>query len=70
MVGKLYSDNDGVIRAVGLRASKLYIERLIQYLCPLELHCDVEKQQSSVNTKHQRLMKMQKNTDHDIQQQQ
>ena len=41
---------DGVKSAVGLRTSKLYIEPLIQYLYPLELHCDVKKQPSSVNT--------------------
>ena len=50
MVYKLYRGKDGVIRAVGLRTSKSYIERQIQNLHPLELHCDVEKQQSSVNT--------------------
>ena len=50
MVDKLYRGKDGVIRAVGLRTSKSYIERQIQYLHPLELHCDVEKQPSSVNT--------------------
>ena len=50
MVDKLYRGKDGVIRAVGLRTSKSYIERQIQYLHPLELHCDVEKQPSSVDT--------------------
>ena len=50
MVVKLYRGKGGVIRAVGLRPSKSYIERQIQYLHPLELHCDVEKQPSSVNT--------------------
>ena len=50
MVDKLYRGKDGVIRAVGLRTSKSYIERQIQYLHPLKLHCDVEKQPSSVNT--------------------
>ena len=42
-------DKDGVIRAVGLRTSKSYIERPIDYLNKLELHCDVEKQSSSLN---------------------
>ena len=50
MVDKLYRGKDSVIRAVGLRTSKSYIERPIQYLYPLKLHCDVEKQSSSVNT--------------------
>ena len=50
MVDKLYRGKYGVIRAVGLRASKSYTERPIQYLYPLELHCDVEKQPLSVNT--------------------
>ena len=50
MVDKLYRGKDGGIRAVGLRTSKSYIERPIQYLDPLELHCDVEKQSSLANT--------------------
>ena len=50
MVDKSYRGKYGVIRAVGLRTSKSYIERPIQYLYPLELHCDVEKQPLSVNT--------------------
>ena len=49
LVDKLYRDEDGLIRAVGLRTSKPYIDRSIQYLYPLKLHCDVEKQPSSVN---------------------
>ena len=50
MVDKLYRGKDGVIRAVGLRTSKSYIERPIQYLYLLELHCDAEKQSLSANT--------------------
>ena len=42
MVDKLYRGKGGVIRAVGLRTSKSYIKRPIQYFYPLELHCDVE----------------------------
>ena len=49
-IGMADRGKDGVKHAVGLRTSKLYIERLIQYLYPLEFHCDVEKQPSSVNT--------------------
>ena len=48
MVDKLYKGKDDVIRAVGLRASKSYIEGQIQYLYPLELYCDVKKQSSPV----------------------
>ena len=50
MVDKLYKGKDGMIHAVGLTTSKSYIERSIQYLYPLELHCDVEKQPLSGNT--------------------
>ena len=50
MVDNLYRGKHGVIRAVELRTLKSYIERPIQYLYPLELHCDVQKQPSSVNT--------------------
>ena len=50
MIDKLYRAKDGVIRAVGLRTSKSYIERPIQYLYLLDLYCNVEKQPSSVNT--------------------
>ena len=48
MLDKLHKGKDDVIRAVGLRASKSYIEGQIQYLYPLELYCDVEKQSSPV----------------------
>ena len=50
MIDKLYRGKDGVIRAVGLRTLKSYIECSIQYLYPLELHYDVEKQPLSANT--------------------
>ena len=50
IVEKLYRGKDGVIHTVGLRISKSYIERSIQCLYPLELYCDVEKQQSLVIT--------------------
>ena len=50
MVDNLYKGKDGVIRAVGLRTSELYIERQILYLYPLELHCDVENEPLSMNT--------------------
>ena len=50
MIGKLYRGKDGVMRAVGLRTLKSYIECLIQYLYALELHYDVEKRPLSANT--------------------
>ena len=50
MVDTLYRGKDSVIRGMGLRISKSYIERPIQYWYSLELHCNVEKQSSSVNT--------------------
>ena len=50
VVDKLCRGKDGVIRAVELRTSKSHIEHPIQYLYPLKLHCDVEKQSSSVST--------------------
>ena len=52
MIDKLYRGKDGVIRAVGLRTSKSYIEHLIQYLYPLELHCDGEKQSKECPPRH------------------
>ena len=72
IVEKLYQGKDGVIRATGLKTSKSYIEHPIQYLYLLELHCDIEKQPSSVNTNTSTLhvKEMQKNTDCDVQQQQ
>ena len=50
MVGKLYRGKDGVIGAVGLRTSKSYVAYPTQYLYPFELHCDTEKEASSVGT--------------------
>ena len=40
IVGKLHSGKDNVIRAVGLRTAKNYLERPIQLLYPMELHCN------------------------------
>lgn len=39
----LIPGREGVVRTVRLRAGKNYLERLIQFLYPLELHCDVKK---------------------------
>ena len=50
MVDKLCRGKDCVLRVVVLRTSKSYFKRPIQYLHPLELHYNVEKQSSSVST--------------------
>ena len=39
---------DGVVRAVQLRSGKLFIERPIQHLYPLELACDVSTQREAI----------------------
>ena len=43
VVSKLIPGRDGVVRAVRLRAGKSYLERPIQFLYPMELHCDMKK---------------------------
>ena len=43
IVVKLFQGRDGVVRAVGLRAGKSFLERAVQYLFPLELYCDQEQ---------------------------
>ena len=40
IVEKLHTGKDNVIRAVGLRTAKNYLERPIQLLYPMELHCN------------------------------
>ena len=40
IVEELYEENDNVIRAIKLCSRKIYIERSIQFLYPLELSCD------------------------------
>ena len=42
--------NIGMVDRGKLRTSKSYIEHPIQYLYPLEIHCNVKRQSSSVNT--------------------
>ena len=42
-VDELIAGRDGVVRGVRLRAGKSYMERPIQFLYPLELHCDQEQ---------------------------
>jgi len=43
IVAKLFQGRDGVVRAVGLRAGKSFLERALQHLFPLELSCDQEQ---------------------------
>eukprot|EP00794_Sanderia_malayensis_P018542 gene18542-biopygen15623 len=40
IVEELIQGRDGIVRAVKLRAGKSHLERPIQFLYPLELHCD------------------------------
>lgn len=42
IITNLISGRDGIVRAVKLRAGKSSLERPIQFLYPLELHCDEE----------------------------
>ena len=55
IVEELYEGKDKVIRAVRLRSRKTAIERPIQHLYPLELHCDIYKQQSVQHDQSQQL---------------
>ena len=41
IVEKLHFGKGDVIRAVGLRTAKNYLERPIQLLCSMELHCNI-----------------------------
>ena len=53
---ELYKEKDGLIRGVKLRTPKSHIERSIQHLYPLELHCNMKKSTSkSKNTSHKKL---------------
>ena len=49
VVEELYEGNDNEIRAVKLCSRKIYIERPIQFLYPLELSCDTWKRQKTVH---------------------
>jgi hypothetical protein len=42
-VDKLIPVRDEIVRAVRLRAGKSYLERPIQFLYPMELHCEAKK---------------------------
>ena len=48
IVEQLIPGRDGVVRGVRLRAGKSFMERPIQFLYPLELHCDRESKQDTV----------------------
>jgi hypothetical protein len=49
LVVQMINGRDRVIRAVKLRAGKLFLERPIQCLYPLELSCDMEPPKTSLN---------------------
>lgn len=48
VVVKLIKGRDGEIRGARLRAGKSYMERAVQLLCPMELSCDIEKNQGQL----------------------
>ena len=43
IVDRLIKGKDGIVRGACLRAGKDHLERAIQHLYPLELHCDRQK---------------------------
>ena len=50
IVDRLIPGRDGIVRAVRLRAGKSYLERPIQFLYPMELHCDTkEREKETLN---------------------
>ena len=50
IVEKLHSGKDNIIRAVGLRTIKNYLDRPIQLLCPMELYCNtVRNRETKLN---------------------
>ena len=61
IVEELFRDKRDSIRIVKLGAPKSHIEGPIQYLYPLELHCDMKKFKNKSHKK--------KKTDHEKQQQ-
>ena len=48
IVEQLYQGKDGVVRAVKLRAGKSFVERPVQHLYPLELSCDKQANQKTM----------------------
>ena len=46
IIQELYTGQDGIVRAVRLRAGQNYLERPVQQLYPLELVCDVNEKLS------------------------
>ena len=56
IVEELHKGKDDVIRGVKLQTPKFHIERPIQHLYSLELHCHIEKSTStSKKTSHKKL---------------
>ena len=53
---ELFKSKKHVIHDVRLRKPKSHIELSIQYLYPLELHCDIEKSTSNcITSSHKKL---------------
>ena len=48
IVEQLYQGKDGVVRALKLRAGKSFVERPVQHLYPLELSCDKQANQKTM----------------------
>ena len=48
IVEEFITGRDGVVRGAKLRAGRSYLERAIQHLYPLELHCDGRKKEAAV----------------------
>jgi hypothetical protein len=49
IVEETYPGKDNVVRAVRLKTPNGTLERAVQHLYPMELHCDVEKKQQPLN---------------------
>ena len=49
IIEETYSGKDNVVRAVWLKTSNGTLERAVQHLYPMELHCDVEKKPQPLN---------------------
>ena len=43
IVTSLITGRDGEVRGATLRAGRAYLERGVEHLYPMELHCDIER---------------------------
>ena len=48
IVERLINGRDNVVRAIRLRAGKSYLERPVEHLYPLELHCNIKKPEETI----------------------